>query len=78
MHIYEALVKERVKNYTHFIYVPVEFDAEYEPLRADPKSQVNLSQIIEDYLPLLFLKSQVLTVRGSVEERMEQIRQFLR
>jgi deoxyadenosine/deoxycytidine kinase len=75
--IYEALVKERLKNYTHLIYVPVEFKAEYEFLRADPGSQKSLEEILEGYLQQFFPKNNYLRVTGSIDERTEKISQYI-
>lgn len=75
--IYEALVKERLKNYTHLIYVPVEFVAEPEHLRANPKSQQKTAEIFENYLKTFFPQENYLRVKGSVEERLEQIKVFI-
>jgi deoxyadenosine/deoxycytidine kinase len=77
LRLYEALTKERLKNYTHFIYVPVEFKAEYEHLRADPETQAKLAGIIEEYLPKMFSEGSYLVIKGDIETRKEQIKNFL-
>lgn len=75
--LYEELIKSRLQNYTHFIYIPVEFDAEKERLRADPASQKIVARAMESYLDKWLEKSTYLIVRGSVEDRLKQIYEFI-
>jgi len=75
--IYERLVKERLKNYTHFIYLPIEFEVAPERLRADIGSRHEIAAIIEAYLSKWFQAGAYLVARGSVEERVQQVKQFL-
>jgi len=75
--MYEALVRERVKKYSHFIYVPIEFEAENEFLRADVSSRQEFAKIVESYLEEWFTPGQYLIVRGSLEDRVAQVLQFL-
>jgi deoxyadenosine/deoxycytidine kinase len=76
--IYERLVKERLKNYTHFIYLPIEFGVEPEHLRADLGSRHEIAAIIESYLAKWFTSGDYLVARGSVSERVQQVKEFLR
>jgi deoxyadenosine/deoxycytidine kinase len=75
--LYQQLIKARLQNYTHFIYTPVEFEAKKEHLRADPALQNVVAETIEKYLDLWMETGSYLIVRGSVDERLEQIRAFL-
>jgi deoxyadenosine/deoxycytidine kinase len=75
--IYEQLIKARLQNYTHFIYIPVEFEATKEHLRADPRSQNVVAEAIEGYLQQWLNKDQYVVVRGAVEERLEQINKYI-
>jgi len=76
LEIYKALIKERLRHYTHFIYVPVEFDATAEHLRGDPKIQKVIAAVCEEYLDK-WMPGRYLRVTGSVENRLSQIKQFI-
>jgi deoxyadenosine/deoxycytidine kinase len=76
--IYEQLIKSRLQNYTHFIYIPVEFEATKEHLRADPKSQNIVAEAIERYIQKWLKKDKYIVVRGSIEERLSQIYKYLK
>lgn len=76
LQMFEQLVKERFRNYTHFIYFPVEFAAENEYLRANIDSRERLDGIFRDFLEKNF-KNSYLSVTGSVEERMKQVKEYL-
>jgi deoxyadenosine/deoxycytidine kinase len=76
--IYEQLIRERLSNYTHFIYLPVEFEAKKEHLRADPSNQVAVAQAMEHYISQWMSKDSYVVARGSVEERLAQIHEFLK
>jgi deoxyadenosine/deoxycytidine kinase len=71
--LYEALVKERIKTYTHFIYLPIEFEVENEYLRANIEKRESFAQIAEGYLSKWFKEGDYIVLRGSVEERMEAL-----
>ncbi|MBC7472385.1 MAG: hypothetical protein H7196_03965 [candidate division SR1 bacterium] len=75
--LYEQLIKSRLQNYTNLIYIPVESDTQKEYLRADPASQKMVAQAIEEYLDKWLKKSAYLVVRGSVEDRLKQIYNFI-
>jgi deoxyadenosine/deoxycytidine kinase len=75
--IYEQLIKSRLQNYTHFIYIPVEFEAAKEHLRADPSSQNVVAEAIEDYIQKWLTKDKFIVVRGSIEDRLSQIHKYL-
>lgn len=75
--LYEELIKSRLQNYTHFIYIPVEFDAEKEHLRANPASQKIVVRAMESYLDKWLEKGTYLIVRGSIEDRLKQIYEFI-
>lgn len=76
--VFEELTRLRMQKYTHFIYVPVEFEAEPERLRAHPSSQREVADFMESYLEKWLKSNEYLVVRGTVEERMEQIREYLK
>lgn len=75
--LYKALIRERLLQYDCIIYLPVEFPAEPEYLRANPQSQKEVAQVLEDHLNLWLSPEQYCIARGSVEERLEQIKSFI-
>ncbi len=77
LELYKALIRERLLQYDYIIYCPVEFPAEAEYLRADPKSQIQVADVLEEHLALWLKPEQYCIARGSVEERLEQIKQFI-
>jgi deoxyadenosine/deoxycytidine kinase len=77
LNLYKALIRERLLQYDYIIYLPVEFPAEPEYLRAHPKSQEQVAQVLEEHLQLWLNQEQYCIARGSVEERLEQIKSFI-
>jgi hypothetical protein len=76
--LYKSLIRERLLQYDCIIYLPVEFPAEPEYLRAHPKSQEQVAQVLEDHLQLWLKQEQYCIARGSVEERLEHIKSFIK
>lgn len=76
--IYERLVRERLKNYTHFVYLPIEFEVEPEHLRANVGSRREVANIIEEYLDKWFEKGDYLVAKGLVPDRITQVRAYLK
>ncbi|MEX0594900.1 MAG: ATP-binding protein [Candidatus Paceibacterota bacterium] len=77
LNLYKTLIRERLLQYDYIIYLPVEFPAQAENLRANPKSQEQVAQVLEEYLQLWLKPEQYCVARGSVEERLEQIKNFI-
>jgi len=83
---YKALVRERIKNYTHLIYLPIQFSFEEERLRASKKSQKSVALIIENLISEFFSadldkdlhKGKLLQVDGSLQERFIQVKNFIK
>jgi deoxyadenosine/deoxycytidine kinase len=75
--LYKALIRERLLQYNYIIYLPVEFPAEERELRADPKLQTQVAEVLEEHLALWLKPEQYCIARGSVEERLEQIKKFI-
>jgi deoxyadenosine/deoxycytidine kinase len=75
--LYKALIRERLLQYDYIIYLPVEFSAEPEYLRANPESQEQVAQVFEEHLKLWLKPEQYCIARGSVENRLEQIKSFI-
>jgi nicotinamide riboside kinase len=69
--IYEALVLERVKNYSLIVYCPIEFAVESRALRADVSKQGHIDSLIQAFFAKWSIP--VLKVTGSPEARLEQV-----
>lgn len=74
--MYQSLVLSHFQNYTHFIYVPVEFLAEQETLRADVNTSKKWDETIQNWLKTNIKSKKYLIVSGTVEERISQIESF--
>lgn len=75
--LYKALIRERLLQYDYILYLPVEFPAEVEYLRAHPDSQNKVAEVLEEHLALWLRPEQYCIVRGSVEERLEIIKSYI-
>jgi len=77
--LYTSLVLERLNNYTHFIYLPIMFEAPSEFLRADISSRENLAKIIEEIILNYVSKEKLLIIKSlDNEDRMVEILKFLK
>lgn len=74
--LYERLVRDRLQSYTRVFYLPIEFDMQPENLRAPEDIRQEVDDCIVSYLDQWLPKSYV-TLRGSVEERMDLIKSHL-
>ncbi|MFB6225260.1 MAG: AAA family ATPase [Candidatus Paceibacteria bacterium] len=75
-HLFEQLVKERVKYYTYVIYTPIEFQVNPQHNRASSALQQDIADIIERYLEQWHIPH--LRVTGNVRERIGQIEDYLK
>lgn len=75
--LYKALIRERLLQYDYIIYLPVEFPAEPEYLRANPQSQTEVAEVLEEHLNLWLKPEQYCIARGSVDKRLGQIKNFI-
>jgi predicted ATPase len=75
--LYKALIRERLLQYDYIIYLPVEFPAEPEYLRANPQSQAEVGEVLEEHLNLWLSPEQYCVARGSVDQRLGQIKNFI-
>jgi len=75
--LYKALIRERLLQYDYIIYLPVEFPAEPEYLRANPQSQTEVAEVLEEHLNLWLSPEQYCIARGSVDQRLGQIKKFI-
>lgn len=74
--IYKTLVFERLKSYSHIIYCPIEFEVEKRKLRADLTKRDDIDKLILNFLEQNY-SNKFLKVTGSVENRMNQIQEFV-
>jgi adenylate kinase family enzyme len=74
--IYEQLCKERLKSYTHLIYLPIEFDSEQEFLRADISTRGECANIMKGYLDK-WIPGKYTVISGDFESRVAQIIKLL-
>ncbi len=75
--IYEQLCKERLQNYSHLFYLPIEFEAEDEFLRAAVGTRDALDKIMKSYLDL-WMSGKYTIISGSLDARLLQINELLR
>ncbi len=75
--MFEFLVRERLRRYDVFVYLPVEFPAKAEYLRAHPGLQKKVATVLELYLSEWLEPHQYCIARGSVKERFSQIQSFI-
>lgn len=76
LEIFKFLVKERLKNYTHLFYLPIEFEVENEVLRADIHKRTQIDTLIISILEKHY-QDKYFVISGSVEERLEKIKTIL-
>jgi predicted ATPase len=74
--MYQTLVLSHFQSYTHFIYIPVEFVAEQEALRADVTTSKTWDETVRQWLNENVRPDKYLIVSGSVEARISQIEAF--
>jgi len=77
LELYVHLVKERAFKYDVLIYLPVEFPAEPEYLRAHPELQNQTAAAMEYYLYQWFSEDEFCLAKGSVEERVSQVTAYI-
>ena len=74
--MYEQLCKERLKSYTHLIYLPIEFESEQETLRADIKTRSECADIMKSYLDK-WMPDRYTIIKGEFDQRIEQVKKLL-
>jgi deoxyadenosine/deoxycytidine kinase len=76
--IYTALVKEHLKTYTHFIYLPVLFDVEAEKLRANIETRRIWDELIQQKMQELLPPQKYLIVDVvDIEKRVEIVLDYI-
>ena len=75
--VYEELIKARLRNYTHVVYFPLQFDFESEEIISDYEIQEKIDTLIICNLQIWLPESNYLTVSGSVEEKLDLICNFV-
>jgi len=71
--LFEA-TKDQVE---YFFYIPIEFDFIDDPDRLSAELQVKIDEIIQKFIKSYIPEEKVITLRGTVEERLEQISKYL-
>ena len=74
--MYQTLVLSHFQSYTHFIYVPVEFEAPQETLRADVNTSKTWDEIVQTWLKENVKSDKYLIISGSPESRISQIEAY--
>ena len=74
--LYEQLCKERLQNYSHLIYLPIEFDVQSELLRANIETRDILDKIMKHYLDL-WMPNKYTVISGDFERRLTQVNLLL-
>lgn len=72
-----ALFEETKHRVEYFFYIPVEFDYVADPDRLSPELQVKIDQIIKKFIATHIPQDKIVILRGTVEERFEQIAKYL-
>jgi adenylate kinase family enzyme len=75
--LYEQLCGERLNQYTHIFYLPVEFEVEPEFLRADISTRHDLAVIMKEYLDKWYA-GKYITISGPLEKRLEIVKEVLK
>lgn len=79
LEIYKTLAIERIKNYSHFIYLPIMFEPEADSMRANLNSRQELAKIFEQSVLKYVAKENLLQVKSlSNVDRLAEIKDFLK
>lgn len=79
LELYRILAIERVKNYSHFIYLPIMFDAPSEFLRANLDSRGKLDEIIKQNIQKYIPTDRLLIIESlSNDDRLAEILEFIK
>lgn len=69
---------EKTKNEVeYFFYIPIEFDFVDDPDRLSYDLQVKIDEVIQDFIKKHIPNEKVVTLTGTVEERLGQISKYL-
>ena len=73
----KALFEETKDQVEYFFYIPIEFDFVDDPDRLSHELQVKIDGIIQKFIKSYIPEEKVITLTGTVEERLEQISKYL-
>jgi predicted ATPase len=72
-----CLFEETKDQVEYFFYIPIEFDFVDDPDRLSHDLQVKIDSIIQEFIKKHIPAEKVITLTGTVEERLEQITKYL-
>lgn len=72
-----TLFEETKDQVEYFFYIPVEFDYVADPDRLSPELQIKIDEVIKEFMVKHIPKEKVIILRGTVEERLNQISKYL-
>jgi predicted ATPase len=73
----KALFETTKDQVEYFFYIPIEFDFVDDPDRLSAELQVKIDGIIQKFIKTYIPAEKVVTLTGTVEERLEQISKYL-
>ena len=73
--LFEKLVRERLKNYTHLVYCPIEFEFEARELRANQETRKPVDMAIKKYLQTIpeIKNIKLIKVSGPTDQRLKKV-----
>ena len=73
-----CLFEETKDQVEYFFYIPIEFTFEQgDPDRLSYELQIKIDEIIQEFIKKHIPEEKVVTLRGTIEERLEQISKYL-
>lgn len=73
----KALFEATKDQVEYFFYIPIEFDFIDDPDRLSAELQVKIDGIIQKFIKTYIPEEKVITLTGTVEERLDQITKYL-
>lgn len=71
------LFEETKDQVEYFFYIPVEFDFVSDPDRLNHELQLKIDKVIVDFMQKYIPTDKIITLTGTVEERLDQISRYL-
>jgi len=72
-----TLFEETKDQVEYFFYIPVEFDFVADPDRLSHELQIKIDEVIREFMVKYIPKEKVVTLKGTVEERLNKISYYL-
>jgi predicted ATPase len=72
-----TLFEETKDQVEYFFYIPVEFDFVSDPDRLSHELQLKIDKVIVDFMEKHIPTEKIVIIRGTVEERLNQISKYL-